>query len=127
MARTPSIPPEHGFNGLLPVLDYVRRHGSTTRPRLVNATGLSRAVVTQRVAELLDYGLLAEGELGPSTGGRAPRTIRFRADAGHLLVADLGATSIDVGVADLNGSILAHVEEPADIAAGPDAILSRVE
>jgi predicted NBD/HSP70 family sugar kinase len=127
MARTPSVPPEHGFNGLLPVLDYVRRHGSTTRPRLVNATGLSRAVVTQRVAELLDYGLLAEGELGPSTGGRAPRTIRFRSDAGHLLVADLGATSIDVGIADLNGSILAHVEEPADIAAGPEATLGRVE
>jgi glucokinase-like ROK family protein len=127
VARTPSVPPEHGLNGLLPVLDYVRRHGSSTRPRLVRATGLSRAVVTQRVAELLDYGLVAEGELGPSTGGRAPRTIRFRADAGHLLVADLGATSIDVGVADLNGSILAHYEEPSDISAGPDLILGRVQ
>jgi glucokinase-like ROK family protein len=127
VARTPSVPAEHGLNGLMPVLDYVRRHGSSTRPRLVRATGLSRAVVTQRVADLLDYGLVAEGELGPSTGGRAPRTIRFRSDAGHLLVADLGATSIDTGVADLNGSILVHFEEPADIAAGPDAILGRVD
>src|ERR687898_2348093 len=127
MARTPTVPPEHGLNGLMPVLDYVRRHGSTTRPRLVRATGLSRAVVTQRVADLLDYGLVAEGELGPSTGGRAPRTIRFRSDAGHLLVADLGATSVDVAVADLNGSILAHLEEPADVAAGPDIVLGRVE
>ena len=127
MARTPTVPPEHGLNGLMPVLDYVRRHGSTTRPRLVRATGLSRAVVTQRVNELLDYGLLAEGELGPSTGGRAPRTIRFRADAGHLLVADLGATSIDVAVADLAGTIIAHLEEPCDIAAGPDTVLTRVE
>ena len=98
-----------------------------TRQRLVHATGLSRAVVTQRVAQLLDYGLLAEGELGPSTGGRAPRLLRLRADAGHLLVADLGATSIDVAVADLSGAVVGHLEETADIADGPDVILDRVE
>jgi glucokinase-like ROK family protein len=93
----------------------------------VHATGLSRAVVTQRVAQLLEYGLLTEGELGPSTGGRAPRLLRLRADAGHLLVADLGATSIDVAVADLSGAIVGHLEEPADIADGPDVVLDRVE
>ena len=109
------------------VLDFVRTHGSTTRPSLVHATGLSRAVVTQRVAELLDYGLLVEGELGPSTGGRSPRLLRFPADAGHLLVADLGATSVDVALADLSGNVLTHVQEPCDIAAGPDAVLDRVE
>ena len=93
----------------------------------MHATGLSRAVVTQRVGELIDYGVLADGNLGPSTGGRAPRLVRFRADAGHLLVADLGATSMDVAIADLSGSILAHVQEPCDIAAGPERILGRVE
>ncbi len=109
------------------VLDFVRTHGSTTRAALVHSTGLGRAVVTQRVAELIDYGVLAEGDLGPSTGGRAPRLVRFRADAGHLLVADLGATSMDVAVADLSGSILAHVQEPCSIAAGPESILARVD
>jgi glucokinase-like ROK family protein len=112
---------------LVEVLDYVRRHGPCTRSALVEATGLSRAAIGQRIAALVDYGLLGEGELGRSTGGRAPRTLRFRGDAAHLLVADLGATSIDVAVADLSGAVLAHVEEPADIAAGPDAILGRVE
>jgi len=70
---------------------------------------------------------VAEGGVGPSTGGRAPRTVRFSADAGHLFVADLGATSIDVAVTDLSGTILAHAAEPADIAAGPDVVLGRVE
>jgi glucokinase-like ROK family protein len=109
------------------VLNHIRTHGSSTRPRLVHATGLSRAVVTQRVAELMDYGLLTEGELGPSTGGRAPRMLHFRADAGHTLVADLGATSVDVAIADLAGTVIAHLEEPCDIAAGPEAVLARVE
>jgi glucokinase-like ROK family protein len=118
----PDCPP-----GLVEVLDYVRRRGSCTRAQLVEATGLSRALVGQRLTALADYGLVAEAGVGPSTGGRAPRTVRFCADAGHLLVADLGATSIDVAVADLAGGILEHAGEPADIAAGPDVVLGRVE
>jgi glucokinase-like ROK family protein len=122
-----TAPAEERLQGLATVLDVVRKHGASTRPRLAHATGLSRAVVTQRVAELVEYGVLAEGELGPSTGGRAPRLVRFRADVGYLLVADLGATSIDVAVADLSGTILAHLQEPCDIAAGPDVVLQRVD
>jgi glucokinase-like ROK family protein len=126
MTRTIS-PAEDRLQGLVTVLDHVRSHGCATRASLVHATGLSRAVVTQRVGDLIDYGVLADGDLGPSTGGRAPRLVRFRADAGHLLVADLGATSMDVAVADLAGSVLAHVQEPCDIAAGPEKILAHVE
>jgi glucokinase-like ROK family protein len=120
-------PAEDRLQAIVSVLDHARTHGSTTRASLVHATGLSRAVVTQRVAELIEYGLLADGDLGPSTGGRSPRLVRFRADAGHLLVADLGATSVDVALADLSGTILAHVQEPCDIAAGPELVLARVE
>src|SRR3954464_7982306 len=87
--------------GLVEVLDYVRRRGSCTRADLVEATGLSRALIGQRLTALAEYGLVAEAGVGPSPGGRAPRTFRFCADAAHLLVADLGATSIDVAVADL--------------------------
>jgi glucokinase-like ROK family protein len=121
------VPAEDRLQGLVTVLDYVRTYGPTTRASLVHVTGLSRAVVTQRVGELLDYGLLVDGELGPSTGGRAPRTLRFPSDAGHLLVADLGATSVDVALADLSGTILTHVQEPCDISAGPEHVLDRVE
>ena len=113
--------------GLVEVLDYVRRHGSCTRAELVAATGLSRALVGQRLDALVGYGLVAEQGVGPSTGGRAPRRVGFRADAGHLLVADLGATSVDVAVADLAGGILVQRAEAADIADGPEVVLSRVE
>jgi len=85
------------------------------------------AIVSQRVGELIERGLLAEDGLGVSSGGRAPRVVRFLADAGHLLVADLGATSIDVAVTDLSGVILGHAQEPCDIAAGPAPVLGQVE
>ena len=112
---------------LVSVLDLIRSGTARTRPALGRATGLGRAVVTQRVAQLLESGLVVDGALGPSTGGRAPRELRFRADAGHVLVAELGATSIGVGLADLSGRLLTQLEEPGDIAVGPEKVLSHVE
>ena len=120
-------PPEEALDGLSAVLDEIRSARSRSRAELVARTGLSRGIVAQRVNELIEVGLVLEGEVGPSTGGRPPRQIAFRADAGHVLVADLGATSIDVAVTDLDGRILGHRDEPSDIGAGPDRCLHRVE
>lgn len=108
------------------VLNAVRILGSRSRNEVVHATGLGRGVVAQRLAELTAAGLVDESGIGPSTGGRPPRRLRFRAEAGHILAADLGATSVDVAVADLAGTILAQRAEDADIAAGPEVILGRV-
>jgi glucokinase-like ROK family protein len=44
-----------------------------------------------------------------------------------VLVAELGASSIAVGLTDLRGRLLAHREEPADIARGPEVLLPRIE
>ena len=81
------------------------------------------AIVAQRVGELIDRGLVTEGDVGPSTGGRPPRQLTFRADGGHVLVADLGATSIDVARhhASTAGSS-ATTTSPAEIEAGPGAL-----
>jgi glucokinase-like ROK family protein len=119
--------PDESLDALVTVLNEIRLGRSRARAELVEHTGLSRGVVAQRVAELLDRGLLVEGQPGPSTGGRPPRQLGFRADAGHVLVADLGATSIDVAVTTLDGRILAHHDEPADIADGPEQCLDRVD
>jgi glucokinase-like ROK family protein len=119
--------PEESLDALVSVLNEVRAHPARSRADIVRVSRLSRAVVAQRVQELMDRGLLELGEAGPSTGGRAPRMLRFRRAAGHLLVADLGATSIDVAITDLSGEVLVQHQEPADIATGPERVLARVE
>jgi glucokinase-like ROK family protein len=119
--------PDEALDALVVVLDEVRLGRSRSRSELVARTGLGRAIVAQRVGELLERGLVVEGEVGPSTGGRPPRQLAFRAGAGHVLVADLGATSIDVAVTDLDGRILGHHDEPARIEAGPEQCLDRVD
>ena len=112
---------------LIRVLMLIRSGEANTRPELSRRSGLGRAAISQRISELIDSGLVREGELGPSTGGRPSREVHFRTDAGLLLAAQLGATSISVALADLNGQIVEHHEEPGDIAAGPESILGRVE
>jgi glucokinase-like ROK family protein len=123
----PAPLPDEVLDDLVTVLDEIRHGRSRSRSELGVRTGLGRAIVARRVQELLDRGLVTEGEVGPSTGGRPPRQLAFRADAGHVLVADLGATSISVGLTDLAGRILGHYSEPADIASGPETVLGRVE
>ncbi len=119
--------PDEALDALVAVLDEIRLGRSQSRSELVARTGLGRAIVAQRVGELIERGLVGEGDIGPSTGGRPPRRLAFRADAGHLLVADLGATSIDVAVTTLDGRILGHHDEPARIEAGPEPCLARVD
>jgi glucokinase-like ROK family protein len=115
------------LDGLVTVLHLVRSGQARTRPELTRISGMGRGAVTQRVAELLDSGLLVESELGRSTGGRPPRELAVRAEAGLVLVAPLGATHFAAGVTDLTGRVLEYVEEPGDIAAGPDATLAHLE
>jgi hypothetical protein len=109
------------------VLDALRLGSFRSRPDLARVTGLSRGLLGQRLEELERHGLIEESGSGPSTGGRPPRSLRFRPEAGYILAADLGATSIDVAAADLSAGILRHHAEPADIGAGPEVILGRVE
>src|SRR3954452_18332231 len=119
--------PDETLDALVTVLDEVRLGHAHSRSEVADHTGLSRAIVSARLAELLDRGLVVEGDPGPSTGGGPPRRLAFRGDAGHVLVADLGASSIDVAVTTLDGRILGHHDEPSLIEAGPDACLERVE
>lgn len=119
--------PSENLDALVAVLDAIRRDEAHSRPDIMSRTGLGRAVVGRRVADLLDRGLVIEDGLRPSSGGRAPRGLRLNADGGRTLLVDLGATSVAVGIADLAGRIITHEEEPGDITRGPEVILGRVE
>ena len=119
-------PPGDALESMGAILDLIRRGRAHSRSEIMERTGLTRGTVAQRVSDLLARGLLQE-LMAPSTGGRPPRQLELRADAGHILVADVGATSLDVAVADLAGRILGHRDVSADVAAGPLVILHQVE
>ncbi len=111
---------------LAQVLVLIRDRGAETRRDIELSLGLSRAVVVDRLAVLARLGLIEEAGTGRSTGGRAPKRLAFRADAGALLVATADRSSIAVGVADLRGQVLVEHHEAADFSAGAAAILDRL-
>ena len=109
---------------LLRIVNMVRLGEAVTRPEIGRVTGLGRGVVSQRVDRAVEMGFLEDAEFAPSSGGRAPRTLRFRSERGRIVVCALGGLHIHVGVTDLDGEIRAEAHRDWDIARGPDETLT---
>jgi predicted NBD/HSP70 family sugar kinase len=107
------------------VLRLIRCEEATTLAQLVEATGLSRGSLGQRLEQLLARRLVVVDQ-APSTGGRPPRRFAFNPRAGVILAADLGATHSRIAVADLGGGTYATRHVELAIAAGPQVVLQRV-
>ncbi len=108
-------PANHGLLkqlNMLALLRLARASGVISRAELARRSGLSPPTVSALVAKLLRAGLLREEGVGDSSGGRRPTLLRFNARFGYVLGADIGGTRVRVAVADLNGELLAHAEEP---------------
>ncbi|MET0259019.1 MAG: ROK family protein [Methylobacterium sp.] len=112
---------------LASILAILRANGSATRLDIEREAHLGRAVVADRLATLSSFGLVEEGGTGRSIGGRAPRLVRFRAEAGRLLVANLDGSTIGIGLADLAGRLL--IEHYEDVEPDPtgNVLVDRLE
>ena len=88
------------------IIDLVRTERAVTRPALERETGLGRKLIAQRVLQAIDVGLLEDGDVAPSEGGRPSRTLRMRRDAGVVCSAVISASEMWAAVADLDGVVL---------------------
>lgn len=108
------------------VLTLLRRRGPLSRIELLESTGLARSTVNQRLAGLLEAGLVEAVGSAASTGGRPSTTFAFNADRARVLVADVGASGLTVALCDLHGRPLRWRSATIDVAEGPDAVLGTV-
>lgn len=108
------------------ILNLIRSGGATTRQDIENQSGLGRAIVVDRLSTLTTLGLIVDGALAPSTGGRAARHVRFNEAAGLILLASIDASSIGVAAADLSGHLLLEHHESSSAEEGPKVILRRL-
>ncbi|WP_331456929.1 ROK family protein [Arthrobacter sp. NIO-1057] len=107
------------MTSLLRIVNLVRTGEATTRPEIGKVTGLGRGVVSQRIDQAIQYGFLKDSDFAASSGGRAPRTLRFHSEQGALIICALSAQRIRVGITDLDGKLQQHVQRQWDIAQGP--------
>ncbi len=112
---------------LAAILTLVRNRNSTTRLDIERDARLGRAVVADRLATLESFGLIDTREVGRSVGGRAPRLVRFRAEAGRLLVANIDRDTIGVGLASLDGQLVLEHYEDIEAGMSADALFQRLE
>lgn len=113
-------------HSLAKILNLVRTGHATTRQEIERTSELGRAIVTDRLATLTALNVVDESELGAATGGRAPRLVRFNADAGLILVATLDQTALGVALADLAGKLLMEHHEALDLNAPAADTLDRL-
>ena len=103
----------------------LRRQGRISRSEISNITGWSKAKASQEIRSLVDKGYLVETGEGVSQGGRKPRLLRINDQLGYIAGIDIGATSLDIALADVTGSILQRCSEPTDVKLPPEAVFGR--
>ncbi len=94
------------------VLDRLRSHGEATRPRIAADTGLSKPTVGQALLDLEQHGLVRTTGRSLAGPGRAAVVYQAAPDAGHVVGVDIGRRVLRIAVADLEGSIVARLDEP---------------
>jgi glucokinase-like ROK family protein len=107
------------------IMRALRRQGRISRSEISNITGWSKAKASQEIRSLVDKGYLVDIGEGASQGGRKPRLLRINDHLGYIAGIDIGATSVDVALADVTGSILHRTSEPTDVHLRPEAVLGR--
>jgi predicted NBD/HSP70 family sugar kinase len=110
------------------VARLVASGAALSKADLVPAAGLARTTVSTAVDELLARGLLQVDGTRPTPGrGRPADRLALSPRGGHVLLADVGASSAHLAVVDLSQRMLARTEVPVDMTDGPDPVLRTVE
>lgn len=110
---------------VLTVVDLVRRGRASTRQQLAQMTGMGRNTISSLLNTAVALELIAPNGSGPSTGGRAPATWRFRQEDGLVLVAGVHSSTLRLAVTDLGGAPVECRTLPWSITRGPAPTLAE--
>jgi len=107
------------------ILRALRRQGKISRSEISNITGWSKAKASQEIRSLVDKGYLVEIGEGISKGGRKPGLLRINDQLGYIAGIDIGATSLDIALADVTGLVLQRCSETTDVKLSPESVFGR--
>ncbi|MFH1524432.1 MAG: ROK family protein [Chloroflexota bacterium] len=108
------------------LIDLIRNYGEFSKIDLMTYTDYSRTKITNSINSLLDKKIIIARNGTDYTGGRRSKKFSLNGDLGLVAGVDIGATSIDLSIADFSGKFLVRYSEPALVHDGPIKILGRV-
>lgn len=110
------------------ILDIIiRARSGITRAEIARLTRFSKSTISQHVETLLNNRLVVE-QMDASGIGRPAQKLYLNADHGYLIGVDLGGSSLNIGLCNLNAeSVDAISDIEVDIAAGPSVVMSQIE
>jgi glucokinase-like ROK family protein len=107
------------------IIRALRKNGKISRTEIANMTGWSKAKTSIEVNSLIEKAFVVDVGEGMSIGGRKPRLLLINSRLGYVVGIDIGATSLEIVLADVGGSILQRVAKPADVRQKPEELLCR--
>ncbi|GIH60212.1 ROK family transcriptional regulator [Microbispora siamensis] len=107
------------------VFTEIFRLGKASRPELAQVTGLSKPTISMALADLERARLVRPVGLRTGGTGRAALLYEIRPEAGWVLAADIGRTTVRLALADLVGDIVVRRQEPSS-ARSYDGLLEQL-
>jgi glucokinase-like ROK family protein len=107
------------------IVDLIRKCGELTKGEIVVLTDHSRTKISSNIDSLISKKFIIENRATEFTGGRRSKSYSLNGGLGLVAGVDIGATSIDLAVADFSSKILARYSEPALVREGPIKILGQ--
>jgi hypothetical protein len=110
----------------LAILRLIHSGANYSRLDIARKTGLSPALITRIVRNLIARQLVIEAPAVSSLVGRKPVPLEVRSDAGFLIGVDIGSYYAHVVVTDMKGQIVYKEQVETRIPDGRVRVLQRV-
>lgn len=94
----------------LAILEVIRKNGPISRTDVSKVTELNIVTVSNYVSHYIKKGLVVEGELDESTGGRKPVLVELNPKAGYIVGVGLNMLSMVAVLVDLEINVITEIK-----------------
>lgn len=109
------------------VLERIWRHQHISRVELVEHTGLTSGTITNLTSELIELQLIREFEAVSGSVGRRRVMLGFDTSLYQIIGLDIGRSTMEIVVVDLNGKVIKTVERDMSDRRGPDEYFEVID
>ena len=108
------------------VLRLIKESGPISRGEIAERTGFISSTVANITNDLIEAGLVKEGQQGPSQGGRRPMLLELNGEHAYVVGVNIGYSNIVALLVDLAGKVMDRAVVSTLPWRGCDAVLQSV-